>query len=220
MAIAVVSTANSSNSEFDRHDIVMPDYIAAGNMLIAFFTCNGSGVSVEIDRTLSGFNWNTLDEYVSSMANTAVCYCKIADGNDTLRINTASAVTSTAIVYNLSGISNTTPIISEGFANSSNANPTSVTTASGTHEYIFVVYAGITGTVVASAAPTSFINLITQQSDINGSSSSAAHRLYTTTGAYDPGPFTSSAANYITFTVCVAPSGAAGIGITSLFYRS
>jgi len=220
MAIAVISTATSSNSEFDRHDIVMPDYIEEGNMLIAFFTCNGSGESIEIDRTLSGFNWNILDEYVSSLANTAVCYCKIADGNDTLRINTASSVTSTAIVYNLSEISRNTPIVNEGYANSSNANPTSVTTTSGTHEYIFIVYAGITGTVIASAAPTSFINLITQQSDINGSSSSAAHRLYTTTGSYDPGPFTSSAANYVVFTICIAPSGAVGIGITPLFYNS
>ena len=105
-------------------------------------------------------------------------------------------------------------------APTANANPPSVLTTSGTQEYLFIVYAGISGTIVASSAPTSFINLLTESSDLDGASSSSAHRLYSTTGTYDPGPFTSAAANYISFTVCISPSGADGIGIASLFYNS
>lgn len=219
MAISVVSTINSHNEEVVEHVITMPDYIAVGNMILVFFTCSGDAVSITTNKTLSGYNWNKLAEY-SSISNTATCFYKIADGSDILYINTDSTETSTAISYNLNGVSYSTILREYHEDSTANANPPNILTASGIQEYLFVVYAGISGTIVASSAPTSFINLLTVNSDLDGASSSSAHRLYSTTGTYDPGPFTSAAANYVSFTVCIAPSGVDGIGITSLFYKS
>lgn len=77
------------------------------------------------------------------------------------------------------------------------------------------------GTVVASAAPSSFSDLITNASDSSsdGVSISTARRNYRTSSAYNPGWFTSATATWATLTVAITSVDFYGFGLNNLFLR-
>jgi hypothetical protein len=216
MAISIISTINSHNIETTGHEITMPSNISEGNLLIVFFTCDGSGITIS-KSVDSDLGWNILTQYSSSEPTSAILY-KMATiyGSNDLIIETTSVETSTAICYNISGTGNIEPLFSSAAASSTNANPPSIVPVYGTQTYLFLVYAGILDTVIASVAPTDFSGLITEQSDSNGASSSSAYRLYSTNTSYNPGVFTSSSAFWVSFTVCISPIEVYGIGFNNI----
>lgn len=209
----IVSTQTSYNIESTNHSITLPSNIASGNILIAFFTCDGTGLITIAENAADG--WNILSSY-SNTGNGAICLYKIANGNDTLYLLTEGSETSTSIVYNISGASTGIPVNEYNGGSSNNAYPQVVMPINGTQDYLFLVYAGIEGDIIASAAPTNFSGLITIQSDTNGSSSSSAYRQYNTGSSYAPSTFTSASANWVTFTICISPYSVDGIGISNI----
>jgi hypothetical protein len=214
---SISSSVTSFNEGTTGHAITLPGGMNIGDLLIVFFTCNGDGVNINWNSSLSGVGWNELDEY-SSIGNSAAIYYKIVDGYDYLSITTDSSVNSTAIAYHIINASNAGPISSYYGTGGTNANPPSITPVNGTQDYLFIVYAGIEGTVVASAAPTGFSGLTTLAGITGSSSSSAAYRQYNTGVAYNPEAFTSTSANYVTFTVCISPVTVDGIGSGVIAY--
>jgi len=201
------------------HEISLPGDIVQGNLLIVFFSCNGENILVYPDIYLSGTDWHKINSGTSS-GNCASVYYKVAQGSDALCLTTDTETISSYISYQISGASSSEPL-SEYYADvSSNADPPSLTPTKGAQDYLWLVYAGIENTVIATATPYSFSGLLTVESESNGSSSSSAYREYNTASAYNPAMFTSASAYWVTFTVCITPSATDGVGIRSIYYNN
>ena len=153
-----------------------------------------------------------------SSGNDIYVYYKIADGDDSLTLVADKATNGSAIAYQISGMDMSAPAYANAYGYSINADPPSLTPSNGTQDYLWIVYAGIEDTTVASSAPSSFSSLLTQVSEIGGSSSSSAVREYQTSSAYNPGAFTSTIANWIACTLCISPASATGVLISNAAY--
>ena len=221
MAFPVIQTYNTGSvEESTSHYINLPIGINVGDLLLVFFTCDGDGVAISVNTSSSGTKWTKLDEY-ASLANTAACFSKIAEASNTLVLTTNSSESSTYIAYRISGTGLSNPVIQYNEGGTANADPPSVTPVFGNKEYLWIVYGGFEGTVIPSAAPSGFTGLITEQSAyIEQPSSASAYDENQTGSAYDPGTFTSSSAYWVTFTVCIAPTGVDGIGFNNIAFYS
>lgn len=217
MAFPQIVTYNTGTILSDTaHEVSLPGSIVQGNLLIVFFSCNGDKIDISISH-LSGLNWHEIN-YGDSSENCASAYYKVAQGGDVLHLITSEETISSYISYQISGASSSEPL-SEYYADvCSNADPPSLTPTKGAQDYLWLVYAGIENTVVASAAPYLFSGLLTIASESNGSSSSSAYREYNTASAYNPARFTSTSAYWVTFTVCIRPAAIDGFGIGNIGY--
>lgn len=222
MAFPVIQTTSKGGASADvsSHSINLPFGINAGDLLLVFFTCDGDGVAISVDTSSSGTKWTKLTEYVS-LANTAACFSKIAESSNTLVLTTSSSESSTYIAYRISGTGLSNPVVQYNEGGVANADPPSVTPIFGNKEYLWIVYAGFEGTVIPSSAPSGFSGLITEQgSSAEQPSSASAYDENQRGSAYNPGTFTSSPANWVTFTVCIAPAGVDGIGFNNIAFYS
>lgn len=191
---------------------------SVGNLIIIFFTCDQASVTISVDTGLSGSNWTKLNQ-TSSASNTSALFYKIAESSNALYITTDSSQQSTAISYTITNHGNTVPVYQVAYGDSININPPAVTPIYTTRDYLFLVYGGTDSNVVASMAPTNFSGLITVTGSTDGSSSSSAYReLARGMVSYDPGPFTSSAEQWVSYTVCIDPGIPTGIGINNIAY--
>ena len=141
---------------------------------------------------------------------------------DNLIITTDSAQHSAAIIYAISGHASTKGLNESSDADSStNADPPSCTPSNGILDYLWIVCMATDGTVVASAAPSDFSDLITNASDSSsdGTSISTASRTYRTGSAYNPGWFTSATAAWSTITIIITSVDVYGFGLNNLFLR-
>jgi hypothetical protein len=212
----LVSTNETSHSQ------PLPADRASGNLLLDFFTCDSADVDITIGTSTG---WVELIQYNGS-ASTFGIYYKLSAADsaaDDLSLTTDSAQHSASIMYAISGHdSSKVPDYSTANGNSTNADPPSLTTTRGRHDYLWFTCMGTDGTVVASAAPTDFSDLITyaSASSADGVSISSAQRNYHTNNtAYNPGTFTSASAYWIAVTVAVVPLEGPGFGISSVIYR-
>ena len=222
MAFPVIQTTSKGGASADvtSHSINLPFGINTGDLLLVFFTCDGDGVAISVDTSSSGTKWTKLTEYVS-LANTAACFSKIAESFNTLVLTTSSSESSTHIAYRISGTALSNPVVQYNEGGVANADPPSVTPIFGNKEYLWIVYAGFEGTVIPSSAPSGFSGLITEQgSSAEQPSSASAYDENQRGSAYNPGTFTSSPANWVTFTVCIAPAGVDGIGFNNIAFYS
>lgn len=205
---------NIESSDVTSHYIDMPMTYSVNDALFVFFGCDDPFVNITIG---SGTGWVLYDLYDGTAA-TGVIAVKIADGSDTLRLDTDSAQQSTSIVYAITGQYGGFSV-EKTMSTSANANPPACIPPLTRRDYLWIVYAIINETNVASAAPSGFANLITQvAATTNGVSSSSAQINYATGASYDPGSFTSPNAAWIAYTVCIAPPAPLGIGLNNIAY--
>ena len=213
---SLVTTNQTSHSQ------PLPADRASGNLLLCFFTCDNAGVDITIN---TGTEWVELLQYNGS-ASTFGVYYKLSAADsaaDVLSLTTDSGQHSASIMYAISGHdSSKVPDYSVANGNSTNANPPSLTPTRGRHDYLWFTCMGTDGTVVASATPTDFSDLITyaSSSSADGVSISSAKRAYhTDNSAYNPDTFTSASAYWIAITIAVVPLEGPGFNLNNLFLR-
>ena len=221
MAFPTIQSYSKGGASDDvtSHSINLPSGVNVGDLLLVFFTCDNT-TEISVNTTSSGNKWYNLGNY-SSLATTTVCYYKIAEASNMLTLTTNSMESSTYIVYRISGAAISAPAIQHNEGGDANADPPLVNALFGNKEYLWIVYGGFEGTVIPSAAPSGFSSLITEQgSSSEQPSSASAYDENETSGSYDPGPFTSYPAYWVTFTVCIAPYGVDGVGLSKIGYYS
>jgi len=221
MAVAIESTASTlTASAVTGHIINIPSGIALGSLILVMYTSPGE-VTIDVDTGFSGPNWNSTGVVWNLAGNmsSSVFWKLSAESSNPLSIDTDFAAPCTALCYVFSGHDNALNLDYDLiYGSSSNMDPPEVTLTHGSQEYMFVVYGATSGTTIASAAPSSFGSLYTQAGASDNCSSSAAHRLYTTSGTYNPGNFTNTSVSWITFTIAIAPPLVNTIGLGNIAY--
>lgn len=221
MAVAIESTASTVISLSTReHEINIPGGVSLGSLILVLYTSPGQ-VTIEVDTGISGSNWDStgLVWEGTGLVSSNVFWKLASESSNLLSIDTDFAAPCTALCYVFSGHGNTLiPDVISTYGSASNMDPPELPLSHGSQEYMFIVYGATGGTVIASAAPSSFGSLYTQAGDIDNCSSSAAHRLYTTSGSYDPGYFTNTSVSWITFTIAIAPPLVNTIGLGNIAY--
>ena len=207
MAFPIVENITTTHigADLTSHTINIPT-CAVGDLIVVFFTCDNASVLISIDETSSDDGWYKFTQ-LTSANNTSAIFLKAALTIDDLVLTLDSAQQSTAITYRISGYNNYLPAQSSQYSYGANINPPPIAT-SGTNDILFLVYGGTDGAIVASAAPINFTGLTTVTGSSDGSSSSSAYRYLTRLAGsanYDPGSFTSSAADWVSFTMCIYP---------------
>lgn len=214
-ATTLISTNETS------HTLTLPDTYDANDLLVCFFTCDGSGVDLNIS---TGTGWVGLSISSGSGNTFGFTYKLLASDTsaDNLIITTDSAQHSAAIIYAISGHASTKGLNESSDAGSStNADPPSCTPTNGILDYLWIVCMATDGTVVASAAPSDFSDLVTNASgsSSDGVSLSTASRTYRTGSAYNPGWFTNATAAWSTITIIITSVDVYGFNINNLFLR-
>lgn len=221
MAFPIIETTQISivGSDTTSHGLSMPAGIQPGDIIIVFFTCDDSGVGISINSGASSAGWNIVQGDFS-ISNTACWLYRIAYPSSTaLTLTTDVSTQSTSIAYRVSGASKS--VVPHGdlaTGNSANFDPPSVTPAKGAQDYLWLVYGGTDSTVVASVAPTDFTGLLTQAGGVDGASSSSAYRAYNIGTVYNPGVFTSTIEQWVTFTVLIYPGSLDGFSLGNISY--
>lgn len=221
MAFPIIQSYSKGGASDDvtSHGIDLPSGVNVGDLLLVFFTCDNN-TEISVNTTASGNKWYNLQRY-SNFENTASCYYKIAEASNTLILVTHYTESSTYIAYRISGAAISAPLIEYNEGTTANASPPSITPLFGNKEYLWIVYGGFEGTVIPSAAPSGFSSLITEQgSSSEQPSSASAYDETETSSSYYPGPFTSYQTYWVTFTVCIAPYGVDGVGLSKIGYYS
>lgn len=206
------------------HPISLPAGITAGNLLLVFFSCGTANVTISVDTTVSGNDWSQFVATSSANHTATIFYKADATGSDALTLNLNSAQRSTAISYEISNFSNTINnycILSYASSTglSANMNPPSLSSNMSTSDLLWIVFGSTDDDIIASAAPTYFSNLLTVSGESEGAScSSATREINMGATSYDPGPFTTNSASWITYTVIVYPKQEFGFGFNIAYY--
>lgn len=226
MALSIVSssTYNSAGTALNTHSVPMPSSLAAGNLLLLFYTQHGT------DGTTLPSGWTTLfSNTTSSPSDPHYILAKISggtEGNQNFIIGGGKAQRATAVVYNISG--NRNGVTSSEIAVSSEVaetsiltpNPPSLTPSWGSAENLWIAVSFVNdGSFTFVSYPTNYT--LGQNAQQNGSGTGnailIAARLLTASSE-DPGVFTISGStrNFGSLTIAVCPeaSTSASFAIT------
>lgn len=212
--IQTTSSGASTAVNATTHAITMPSGITAGDLLIIVFSSDGS-----VDAQITAGDWIKLDEEKNGGNVTAAVFYKFAVGGDTATVTTATEQTS-HVVYRISGAG--VPLIAAANGDSTNSNPPDLDTGI-SKNYLWIATASHDSTVVASGAPASYSNLITQAAAGTGGASTSTASRAATGSSENPGTFTSNTEQWASFTISVPASnvgiraaGATAQGTTSV----
>lgn len=221
MAFPQIAGTSSSHigAALSSHPISLPAGITPGNLLLVFFSCSSTGsITITVDTTASGNDWSQAVVTISSNHTANIFYKTDATGSDALTLNLSSAQRSTSISYEISNSSNVIRYTSL-IGLSANMNPPSLRSGMTTSDLLWIVFGSTDDAIIASAAPTYFSNLHTVIGESEGTSCSSATREITMGDTpYNPDPFTTNYANWITYTVIVYPKQEFGFGFNIAYY--
>lgn len=210
-----VSSTNSItfNNDTTTHNVPMPATVDSGDLLIVFFTNDGSA-SV---TTPSG--WTQLFSASQSSNVRGGVYARAANGSeDSTNVDfvTSASEQAAAQVYRITSwgggtVANGVAVGTAVAASGSNANPPLVQpTAWGTANTLWMVYAGFSsasGSGVVSSYPSNYSSGATVSS---GSSTSGAQtavaRRNLNADQEDPGSFSSGSSAYVVNSIAVRPA--------------
>jgi hypothetical protein len=205
--MAFPSVVSVSKATYDTaqtsHPITIPP-VNIGDLILVFFGAANAPV-VTVDTGISGSDWQT-STFVGVTGNFRAGFAhKLATGSDALTFNTDVAERSTFQCYRISGASG---VISANAIQDAgtNANPPALTTSWGADDNLWIVAVLNTFDDIASAAPTDFTDLITEQSsNLEGMSSSTARRNLNA-ATLDPSAFALGSAIYRVYTLAIQPA--------------
>jgi len=217
-ASILASNKGNDTSASINHVITMPDDYAIGDLLLVCFGCYGTNTEITVPSGwLSTYNYS-IDNAVSILAY------KIAEStSESLTISTDISVRGSYMIFSIidyghvdDSYFNIDHSITNGY--STNADPDILNASYGTNSYLWLVFMIAVGTTIASAVPTNFTTLYTQQASTTESVSiSFGERTYSTS-SLNPDTFTNSICTWLAITIAVAPEilTSTGIGFSSI----
>lgn len=196
-----------TNGAGTSHTINLPSSIQAGDLLIVWWGFgNDPGATTTTGWTNMGVD--------GTNGRGAIVY-KTATGSEgaTDTWSTTNSVKTATIAWRISGWQGTPEKGTAAQANSTNADPPSITPSWGAADILVLVMMDATlNTNVASAAPTNYGNLTTAATTSGSASAvSSAERSMTATSTEDPGTFTSPSGNWVAQTVAI--QGVSGLSV-------
>lgn len=176
---------------------------SAGDLLIVVVAIDGDASSIPVvDAAYSGSKWNRTSAVTSTNAVTALVLWKIAEGSDALRLQLSASEQASAECIRVTGHGSAV-FIASTTGNSTNADPPNGAITGSAQDLLVIAAACMDGTVVASAAPASYGNLTTQAGGAGGASVSIADLAISAATSDNPGVFTSTTEQWVSFTIVV-----------------
>jgi hypothetical protein len=207
MAFAsVLGSALTADSGVNKtaHVITMPSGIQPGEFLLCAFTAD---TNPTVSTTSTG--WTVLAQALNgTIVRGAILYKQQAAGTsaDDLTVDISISERATAITLRISAVgSSLAPVQANANGSSTNSNPPNLDTGT-SRDYLWIVTRHGDSTVVATAAPTNFTNLLTQAGNGTSSASTNTAERQFAAQALDPGTFTSGNEQWVSFTVAIPPA--------------
>lgn len=200
--VRAATASGSQTTSVSLHPITLPAGLSATDLVIAVLTTNAN-IGVAPLFTASDPSWTPLPVVVRSGIS-QIAYWKVAAGGDSLTISTNDFQThSSHITYRITG--HGSAVVQAGATGSStNADPPSATMSGAAQDNLAIAVCGNAGTVVASAAPSGYSNLVTKAGDAGGFSTSAAEKALSASNTENPGAFTTTSTAWAAQTLIVA----------------
>lgn len=206
MAFPTVQTTNKNVTtavDTTSHAITMPTGITAGDLLVIVFSVDGNPTC-----SISTGGWTKIGQASNGSIVTGAIFAKIAAGSDTATVTTSVAEQSSHVTYRiltgggaiwLSGLSSN--------GSSTNSNPPALFAGGNpgtTPDYLWLATRSGDSTVTG-LAPASYTNPQTQAaSGTSGASTNTAERALATQSE-DPGTFTSTTEQWVSWTLAIGP---------------
>lgn len=211
MAITVESTSTSEEtSNTTTHTVTMPSGVTSGDLLIALIAVDAAS-----DETITMTGWTSLFSTLATDSETAVFY-RVSDGTEgaSETFTTSGSEQSTHAVYRISGYSGTPEAGTPNTGTSTTPNPSAVTPAGGSNDYLYIAVMGSdgsgSGAPTVSGYPTGYTGSQTTLSGTGlGSTVVAMATKQTTASTTDnPDAFTQSGGtDWVAATIAITPSG-------------
>ncbi len=201
--VHTVAQGRTSAADTTSHSITMPADVAVGDIILVLFSVDGSP-TISVNTGVSGSNWTLGTQASNSTVVKGVYAWKVAEGSDVLTLTTSASEQSSHISY---CIKNHGSAVEGASANgsSTNSNPPSLTPSWGSADNLWIATRHGDSTVLATVPPSNFTSLYSEAaSGTSGASTSSAHRKHTNS-VLDPGTFTSSTEQWVSFTIAVKP---------------
>lgn len=206
MAFPTVQTTNknvTTTVDTTSHAITMPTGITAGDLLVIIFSVDGSPTC-----SISSGGWTKIGQASNGSIVTGAVFAKIAAGSDTATVTTSAAEQSSHVTYRiLTGGGN---IWLNGLASngsSTNSNPPAHFAGGNpgtTADYLWIATRSGDSTVTG-LAPANYTSPQTQAaSGTSGASTNTAQRALTAQSE-DPGTFTSTTEQWVSWTLAIGP---------------
>ncbi len=194
--IAATSSARDTGNA-TAHTATLPAGTQVGDLIVVMVSCDGGTLINEEP------GWNrSYVAYNTTLVSSAVFWHFATTTSPALIFDTAASEECSHIGYRLTGAGVPQMIASDG--SSTNSNPPNLNAVS-SRPYLWITTRSGDSTVVATVAPTNYLNLISRAANTTGgASSNAAHRYLAATST-DPGTFTSAAEQWVSWTIAVPP---------------
>jgi hypothetical protein len=205
-APVVAATAKAQTAAGTSHSITLPSGIAAGHLLLVIVSMDGSP-TLSVDTGASGNNWNMLGQASNGSNVTGAVFWKFAEGSDVLTITSSASEEGTHISFRITGALQPDDVHGIS-ANGSSTNPDPADlTGLVSQEYLLIASTSHDAQVVSTVAPSGYANLDSQAAATSGgASTSIAYRTATVTNE-NPGTFTATTEQWVTWTIAIGPSG-------------
>lgn len=210
MAFPVVESLTPTlfGSNTTAHQVAMPATVNAGELLLTFFTNDGSATV-----TNPGGGWASLGTAVNGTNVRASVYGKIADGTEggtTVNFVTSATEHAAAQVYRISGWggdARDVQVSTTANGASTAPNAPSLDPGWGTGEVLWLTYAGYSSGATVSSYPANFTNGTLSRSATSGTTATAevaTARRETTAASEDAGAFALTASSaWVAMTVAI-----------------
>jgi hypothetical protein len=228
MAFPTVAATNNSSSAVNAttHTVNLPTGIAAGNLLLVFFSNDGSATA-SVTTPASGWTELFTQPVLSDTARLTVFY-RFADGAEasTITVTTSASEQASHASYRITGAhASEVPASSSTRPAGSNANPDppSLNPASwGTEDTLWIASCAWDGTPTGSAYPSGYSgSQITVDPSASGGAGLMVAAKNNAADTEDPGSFTMSAnEQWASATIAVRPAAAAAAQLATVeFYN-
>ena len=208
MATPTVQTTSTGYTTGTSHVLTMPAGIAAGDLLIAFFSSSGPST-----QTYSG-SWAELYDMATGATLAGVGVWLTAAGGDTLTVTSSISVDAMHVIYRISGqhASSAPEAGTSATGNSANPDPPTLSPSWGSETTLWLAAMHHdAGTI--SVIPTNYTDSI--KKDDAGSPIIGTARRALTAASDDPGTFTVSAIEaWVAQTVAVRPAAGGSTALT------
>lgn len=205
-APSIVTTSKGTLASGTSHSITLPSGTSPGDTVVVLIAMDGAPV-IAVDTGVSGINWRHMGQDANGTTVTSAMLWKIAEGSDVLTVTTTATEEGTFYCYRISG-GHVLGDVSATTANgsSTNGDPPLLTMPSGEQNYLLITALATDAQVVASGAPSGYSNLDTQQAASSGGASISVADRTASVSSEDPGTFTNTSEQWVTWTVAVGPS--------------